>query len=153
MTGAVKWAGSALAVLMVAAWIGSAWWNLTWASRSGWWIGLAHGQLLVGRETPATAAREHGWILDHMPFELRWHFSQAQFGWAQYRELPVWLFVPVVLIATIVAWRTDRRRRDLDRRGGCPKCGYDRRGIDGSSPCPECGNAPCALPGSGCEVG
>jgi hypothetical protein len=53
--------------------------------------------------------------------------------------IPLWCPALLVMLPTIVAWRTDMKAQGRSRAGACIKCGYDRAGISTQTVCPECG--------------
>jgi hypothetical protein len=94
------------------------------------------------------------------PTDVRmWTF--AEFGWITYRlgshvvrslVIPYWFLV--LGFAALPVYRTGRTLRaraksNRQRRGLCPKCGYDLRATPGR--CPECGTEAAPNPAPKCE--
>jgi len=99
------------------------------------------------------------------PCELQFHRQFRTFEWwfefsetsslsrfdgiktvSQSVAIPLWSLVLLTAVPIALIFRTDWKRRRIEREGLCPKCGYDLRGHaaevrDRMSEvtCPECG--------------
>jgi hypothetical protein len=74
---------------------------------------------------------------------FKWLFSD--FGPMSVRTygVPAWFLVALTATPALIALhRIRRRRREANRRGLCPACGYDLRATPDR--CPECGAVPIA---------
>jgi hypothetical protein len=138
----VKWGGPILCVAIVVLFVASASMRLAyWHSSSGIEVYANSGFIAAGVWLPVESP---GWSVDRERYAIQWW----RFEWHVYSlemwaiAFPIWLPLPLVLSATLGAWRLDTLARRRARSGKCPKCGYDRRGLPPSSPCPECGSGP-----------
>jgi hypothetical protein len=140
-----KWAGAAVTVLLLIVWAGSAWWMVR-----GPLTQRTHLQIVAGRvdvirfgpksEMPAMMPWQR---LERHRMPFRWWFGTKTYVSApiQYdvAGIPLWSLLLLTGVPTAWMFRTDWKRRRIERAGLCPKCGYDLRGLPDGRACPECG--------------
>jgi hypothetical protein len=145
----IKWGGAAVTALLVAAWIGSAWWDLEWGGPSHpntpQLFGLAiEGEIALGRQvSPHNFLVEPGAYVERVSprNSFQWWFGlERKPRWTMV-FIPIWSLAASAAILTATAWRLDAlaRRRARAALNVCSKCGYDRAGIAANAKCPECG--------------
>lgn len=128
-------AATVLAVLL-AAWLVSLAWPVSWQARNGGGIALVHHRMYIWVREP--------WMPDaawQLRLEYRDQGSLDRPRWGDaWVHLP--LSIPAAAASTVLAasWlaSTRARRRQIGA-GICPSCAYDLTGLTG--PCPECGHA------------
>ena len=72
-----------------------------------------------------------------------WHFRTSMSAWLQPRFLGDQIYIPLWLIAIMLAIPPgfmECRRRTRRAPGSCRKCGYDRASLPADTKCPECGD-------------
>ncbi len=142
-----KWAAAAGSVLLLATFVASGWWLLTW----GW--GTSRHTTYVSVRKGALWCSDYGWSghgiraisLLSLPHAPNWG-EALHFEWeldALDRHVATPLCIPIGISAGVTGflfWR-DRSRRP----NSCPRCRYDLSATPPSAPCPECGwNRPAA---------
>jgi len=137
----VKWGGAALAVVLLVAWIGSAWWAIASPSfrlQRAW----------VGGGGLGLITYSGNWPFDIASFELGpselpfcWWFDHIRKPQISVRLIPLWAPLLLTLIPTGFAWRADLIARRRAMLGKCTQCGYSRAGLTSDAVCPECGAA------------
>ncbi len=135
----VKWVGVALAVVLVAVWIGSAWWRVVSPNFGYQSFGLELGALIWWTDDvkgPLEFVRVSWWPTG---MRYRWWFDYIDGPGHSTLTIPVWALVLVTLLGTGFAWRADFIARGRARRGACTNCGYARTGLAAGAVCPECG--------------
>ncbi len=104
-------------------------------------VGIQLSTLTV-YDSPQPSIDELGWRGGRIALPQTFPRWSTQFGWPRkqsfpngsvYREIPVWLFLLPMALATSVTWWMDRRPKT-----GCIHCGYNLTG-NVSGICPECG--------------
>lgn len=137
-----KWTGLVLCAVLLAVWIGSRWYRLSWSSsgdrfgiylfNQGWF-----GCYFFDGANPSPGGLYLGATTER---KLMWGFSQREYAIASggtmwYAMVPLWFPLLISSACTVWVWRVDRR---LSRIGMCTQCGYDLSGLPGKA-CPECG--------------
>lgn len=148
---AVKWGWAILTGALLAAWIGTVWWDHTWCvsgiSLRGAFVTVSSGRLDVGRTDdfvwPLSDPPSGYVAIAPEPVGFKWWFHWHDDSTARYLGIPLWALAAILLAVTILAWRRDGRV-GRQRPPLCIKCGYDRTGIGATSRCPECGEAASA---------
>jgi hypothetical protein len=154
MRKAAKWGGAAAFLLLLAAWIGSAWWSVSRSAPDGSLdgyteCGISAGQVywshhyLSGRRPPPRP----WWDMKPTQRSFRWEFDLSGIrrrpAWASSAiAIPLWFPAAIAIGATAIAWRVDSRARYRARAGMCLRCGYARAGLAPDAACPECGIGP-----------
>ncbi len=167
---ALRWISSALTGLLVACWIGSAWWCLEWHNGTLEEVVVQCGCLRATIEMGPTSSTStmNGWYFWKLPPDapMQWmpRYQHSRFLSAIpgaplchifYLTLPLWIPAALSAVPTAAAWhlhRLARRREHAARTHRCPRCGYDLAGIAPATPCPECGGASIALPAPGISL-
>jgi hypothetical protein len=148
-----KWALTGAAVGLAVLWPVSYWRFGEWLSAS-----MRTCTFLVG----GTVAITHVWSEED--FTNRYWYTGVEVGDAERVQLapalqrlvpdyganqklvfvliPMWIPLALTALSAGLLWRTDRRRRESLKRGGCAVCGYDRSRLAPGAACPECGRAP-----------
>jgi hypothetical protein len=132
-------AGTAVVLLIVAIWIASLRWGLSWTMGNGMTsVWVARGDLVWRSVLAAGEWRSPGFELGRVEGgECLWK-PQAVWGlWDKWAIVPLWTFAAVAVLPAGWGWWASGRAWRRRRRGQCTACGYDRRGISGL--CPECG--------------
>ncbi|MCL4196643.1 MAG: hypothetical protein KJZ69_04055 [Phycisphaerales bacterium] len=141
----IKWGGTVLTVLLLAVWLGSAWWQVPLRQGGGRGaIGLGAGQLLATWPMRGPAPSRGMYV---EAFELRiggfsWWFASRHLpvvvkgSTLHLVGVPLWSLALATGLPSAWLWFRDRRRAP----GLCVHCGYDLRG-NASGVCPECGAA------------
>jgi hypothetical protein len=136
-----KWTSTALFVLVLAAWLTSAYGALGWASATGG-VFFADGLFGIVRDSVDTS--ERGWLfLEESEGMLWWYFHWGvdKPGPRSVYAFPAWILVALAGGTSAVMWvrgwegRTAKRRR----LGVCARCAYSRAGLAEGAACPECG--------------
>ncbi|MBN8597479.1 MAG: hypothetical protein J0L78_07370 [Planctomycetes bacterium] len=70
---------------------------------------------------------------------LLWWFRLYRRGAHAVIDIPLWVLLLPMLLATIAAWRLDTLARRRILAGECASCGYDRPATPAGANCPECG--------------
>ncbi len=144
----IKWGGAAATLVLVAAWIASAWWDAGWLSAPGCSLGINRG--CVSFERTDSPPRMRGFNIDSYIDSRGSRFHGFTWWVYSYRlrlsrrimhtvGVPLWIPAAPLLLATAAAWRLDTLARRRARAGHCPSCGYDLTGLIAPAPCPECG--------------
>jgi hypothetical protein len=138
----IKWGTAALTLLLVVVWLGSVWRAIHWMDGNRVVMGIENGCLFYFETNTDPVPSKRGLSLAE-PFlsRLDWSFTWDSGKWAWEARCPLWLFVALVLMLTLMTWRVDLILRRRERVGHCTKCGYDRTGLAKDAKCPECGNA------------
>jgi hypothetical protein len=141
----IKWGGAAVTVLLVASWILSVWWCVSWSNSRRGFVTIGGGGFDVMYHQPNTPIDHGQWrwdpVADDAPF--RWWFSAYNLGgWSRFSliSIPLWFPIVVAGTASSLAWRLDSMARRRARINLCPKCHYDRAGLAKGAVCPECGS-------------
>lgn len=151
------WAGGALALVSLAAWIASAVWTIFFMSQFGDSVALRTGQISYLWTSDATRAELSA--RTGMPLEPQWNFYSSrraipmEWGGGFSKSggrfdvwVPLW---PLPLIGAGLASVCWFQRRRLTRIGCCERCGYPLAGLPSGAACPECGG----MAGSGATGG
>lgn len=141
----VKWGGAAVTLLLLVAWIGSAWCYVIWEGPGGGYLAVQTGQASYAQ--PFFGSRwdlSVVWFDSLLPPSMHWWFRFGRWNGGLDLSAPLWLPAIVCLFATASAWRADAEHRRRARVGLCPNCAYDRSGLAAGSVCPECGGAASA---------
>ena len=140
---AVKWAGAAVTVLLVVAWVGSNWQYVGYV-RGPRKIAIFPGRVLLLDTRMLDEPEPNGW---HVEPQSRWYpwgwwFEKKQDRIATSVYVPIWALAAAAFGVTIAARHLDILARRRDRLGRCPKCNYDLTGLAAGAVCPECGRPP-----------
>jgi hypothetical protein len=163
----IKWGGAVVTLLLVAAWIGSAWWSgicrigeLRGCScvkgRLYFWKDAATANhrfmsdealsaRLQGRELVAPTAPHASLFacsIDQGGGSLDCTFDVRGDSTEYQIAVPLYALAAASLTLTLAAWRLDTLARRRANVNLCPHCNYDRTGLAGGAACPECGAAP-----------
>ena len=143
---AIKWSGAVATVLLLAAWVGSAWCVCGVSNSAGTFAGISDGEIVIVWESPLSLKPFEGakWIFgreNRFPFSWWFHSYDDPWTGVFWRTVyvPVWFPALLTGAPTLWMWRNDRRRRLRERAHACSKCGYSRTGLPVGRPCPECG--------------
>lgn len=150
----IKWGGAAVTVLLVAASIGSGWYEMCFMGK-GWWVFVGSGRIGYHRTSDSWVAAPSVASLDY-PFPTNEgltlsRLAYPRFYWqtnvgsgiaARWVAVPMWPLCLLALGAAGFAWRLDTLARRRTRLNLCPKCTYDRTGLAANARCPECGTLP-----------
>jgi RNA polymerase subunit RPABC4/transcription elongation factor Spt4 len=148
----IKWAGAVVIVLLLVGWFGSA--RLTFGGMVGnfsTYVMLHRGRLALGWVEPFSISQFRDllfWSSDEQGFRIEWWWAKFRpvSGYTEHQLfIPIWFFVLLTAIPTLLMFRTDRRRAREARLGFCRKCGYSRTGLSDDRACPECGSPGAAL--------
>lgn len=141
---AVKWLATVLAVLLLTAWIGSAWWGVSRidvdASRNAtaWYV--AAGQVRYTHlGTTWAAPVPMRFSRTTSPFDLGWDVGDIFAPPILKLQVPLWWPLLPTLWIAVRAWTIDVREWRRRSRGACLACGYDLSASAANAPCPECG--------------
>ena len=143
----IKWGGAVVTVLLVVVWIGSIWWDVSWASKRNGFVDVGAGGIGIlyhqGTKTDSTIS---GWRLHEVADDasMRWWLDAVALNsWATWCSItiPLWCPIVITLCASGFAWRLDTLARRRAKLNLCPKCNYDRTGLAAGAVCPECGAA------------
>lgn len=132
----VKWVGTLLCALFLAAFLISARWDVVYitSGRAQHRIGLKLGRLYYNRRGNSSVRWRPGWHRlpreGHLQWKPRWHWSAGP----GLIYIPLWMPFVLVGVPTGLLWWRDLRVPP----GHCPNCGYDLTG-NVSGVCPECG--------------
>ncbi len=145
---ALKWAGLAVSVLLVAALVASVWVKVT-LRRVPHFVEFRSGAATYCW-FPAGAGGPHArWAVDRQIYP---HLTGLPFVYHEARyfiiDVPIWMLAVLVAIPTAWLWWRDRRGIPP---GHCQRCGYDLTG-NVSGRCPECGECSRANKGHGLET-
>ncbi len=133
-----------LTALLVAIWIGSAWWAVGIDHTPQFGAGVIGGQLSIGwfenMPFPPRNTEWKGPVSHDAPFRWWFHWQRSSYPapvGSKHTQLsiPLWAIVLLVGLPTAYLWRRDRRRAP----GLCPNCNYDLR-ANTTGICPECGH-------------
>jgi hypothetical protein len=141
----VKWAASAVAVLLTVAWLLSGWYRLIIVG-SNWSTGFHHGFFgFASGPTPRAVTPISFYRESSLPiWDLKCTWQSASSGiWI---ACSVWIVALAFIAVAFVLWLPDLRARLNQaliraRAGMCPSCNYDLRGLAPGAKCPECGGA------------
>ncbi len=136
----LKWGGAPLAVVLVVAWIGSAWRAFASPTFGPHQFGVGRGALFWVAYPPGRP------IFESFAFHptlgpFFWWFRYEANAISYMLAIPLWPFLLLTLIVTGFAWRADLIARRRAMLGKCAKCGYARSGLPPGAVCPECGSA------------
>ena len=135
-------------LLLLALWIGSAWWygGVNLMPTGAAYVGA--GELSITWKVPwSIRPQEFGWNVSPTLIPFRWWFTGERYTSATSGTpvvvqivvgIPLWLFAGAAGAAAGFAWFRDRPPL---RATDCPKCHYDRTGLAPGAVCPECGAA------------
>lgn len=152
---AIKWGGVGLSALFAMVWLAS---GYVYAGYIGEDVGLA---MMAGQfecswrigpgGTPYNYAGREGFNVfagKRWEFRLGFEYYDAHRinGSRSVAYIPMWVFVPLPLIATGLVWRAEARASRV-LAGRCERCGYSRAGLASDRDCPECGK------GNGADAG
>lgn len=143
-----------LCVAMAVLWVRSYWVQILWSYRgeSGetYFVRSNDGCLEVMATTGITAlpwTGFHEFPADDSSNGFRWAYlgfdlhlqhptTAVTLLWV---DIPDWFICSVTAVLPYLWYRSYRQRRLAERKGLCPKCGYDLRAS--TDRCPECGTA------------
>ncbi len=137
----MKWGGTVLTVLLLVAWVGSAWWEAAVRCPPTIRAGVQAGVLFMSWETPWSPwPASFECVIGPRPgVSWTWWFDVFRLplpkgGTVSCIRIPIWFLSLATGLCSAWLWNRDRRRAP----GLCCNCGYDLRG-NPSSVCPECG--------------
>jgi len=136
----VKWAGTAFSALLLAALIASRWKGAELWLPGNHVVGVVSGVLRGEMHVPFQST-DHaaGFVTIPPSSNLLWKFRLDRHGTHESIDIPLWVFLLPMLLATIVAWRLDTIARRRILAGECANCGYDLSATPAGAKCPECG--------------
>jgi len=144
-----KWGGTFAAILILAAWIGSAWRHVDYIAPTGHYVAVGMGRIAFGWIDPMTGIRRGFRVFEwrnKQPFfasrTFDWSFDQWSLPMEWGVQVPGW--VPVLIVTCIAGsgWYYAAAARRRAGVGLCAKCGYSLAGLPPGGPCPECGVTP-----------
>lgn len=134
-----KWGGAALTVLLLAVWVGSAWWMIYGEPRDDFGLGIRSGCFILIVDESGQTLSGPRFELARSEASLRWWFQTFWISWSPLfgaAFIPIWFVALLTALPPFWIWRRDMHRPPA----GCAQCGYDLRGLD-HAVCPECGAA------------
>ncbi len=144
----IKWAGAAVTMLLVVAWIGSGWWilGIIKPKPSRLSLGIVGGVVVVMSDDVNPIA-QWGFYCHRQSNIIYWPWRgvgglDSSFATQWALTIPLWIPSIATFVATCTAWRLDALARRRARLNFCPKCTYDRTGLAPTAVCPECGATP-----------
>jgi hypothetical protein len=130
----IRWTSTTACLLLLAAYIASAWYQLRVRGPAGYFGGIGLGQINFGRNVPTPPM---AWSLGRHYFGyfgLNWGYRCVPIGSSWVAFVPLWPVLILTAAATAALWVCLRP----PPRGHCPRCGYNLAGL-GIAACPECG--------------
>jgi hypothetical protein len=143
----VRWACTALAILIFAAWALGGWYKLAlrWTvvdTTSS--VEVAAGRVSWIRQSPSFRSPSVQLIRLFRWYGWRWLFEAGGVTTPgitmNHYSAPLWPAFLATAAPAFLLWRARHRAARIGP-GDCPSCGYDRRGLARAA-CPECGKSP-----------
>ncbi len=128
----MKWGGVGACVVLAVVYVTSIWWLAFWQARSGFFVTLSGGRVVVGKASPQPKATAR---FERYSPAVWWWF---QVGWPPATPavfVPLWAPLAGAAGLTGLAWWRARPAAS----GRCAECRYDLTGTPVAAVCPECG--------------
>jgi hypothetical protein len=142
----LKWCGTAATVLLLLVWLGSGFVSVIVRPACLQRITINRGRVRYFDYTNTGAVIHDRGIPKHfqatnsigMDWGFQFDVSTGTLAGVRLYLVPIWPFILVTGIPSVIAWNLDRIARRAPV-GACPACGYSRAGLTPAAPCPECG--------------